>query len=182
MKKLVLIFALVCFAATSSYAVERNLYKKFKGKDEIKVFLGNVISEAKSPDVRIDTFKKIFKEVVEERLNIKFVNAKSERDADVVIDARIKDYVFTEQASPSLFGPLVFAADALTTKSAASLTVDYDVIDPSANRLLLVKRNFNTVAKMPVEVMKGEKGFVNAVKRNANRFIFRTFCEQRKKR
>ena len=124
MKKAILIFLAVCFAV-SSYARERNLYEKFKNKPHIKVYLKEVTSEAENPNAKISEFKRIFTDTHRKRINIKFVPVDSADKADVIATVKIKSYVFTEKALPSIFGVAALAADTLAPKSSAKLVVDY---------------------------------------------------------
>ena len=68
-KKLYLFLILVCICQIVC-AREANLYHKFKDYPEIKVYLDKVGDESDNPKVVRETFRKVFKEVIEKRIEI----------------------------------------------------------------------------------------------------------------
>ena len=104
------------------------------------------------------------------------------KDADVIVTAEIKEYVFTEKALPTVFGGMWgVVADTATPKSLAKLVVDYKVINAKNDKLLLEYKYFATEEKRPREDMKGAQAFIHAANKNINRFIYRAFHYQRRK-
>ncbi len=181
MKKIFLVFLVLCFAAVS-YAGERNVYEMFKEKPHIKVYLKEVTSETENPDIKISEFKRIFDDVHRKRIGIKFVPVESGDEADVIVTANIERYVFTKKVAPSLFGVAALVADTLAPKSSAKLVVDYKVTDPMTGKLITEFKDFTTDARRPVKNMEeGSKAFEFAAMKNINRFIYKTFCEQKTK-
>lgn len=175
-----LFFILICLT-TALYAYGNNLYEIFRDYQKIKVFLKEVIDQTGNPQVRIDVFKSVFGETIENRKNIAFIYVNDKKDADVIVTAKIKNYVFTERALPSFMSVWAFAADTTAPKSSAKIAVDYEIISPADNRVLLSYKNFTTDARKPIEQMKGEMGYSNSVAKNVNRFIYRAFYKQRGK-
>lgn len=183
MKKIVLIFILI-FLAAKLYASPDNLYEAFKDYYEIKVFLKDVINETEDSNVKTDVFKKVFKDVLTERVNINFIPVDNEKDADVIVISRIKDYVFTERALPMRAAPffiiaVTIIADTAEPKSAAKLIVDYEIRRPEDNKAIFSYKNLTTEARQIRENMKGEMGYIHALRENINRFIFRAFYERK---
>lgn len=176
MKRLFLLIAFIYYAA-NLYAMENNLYEKFKDDREIRIFLEDVVNETDSPAVKTDVFRNVFKETIEKRLEMKFAYTNDKKDADAVVIVRIKNYTFTANAMPFFFSTASLAADALTPKSSGKIAVDYEVIQPSDGRALLHYKNLTTEERRPHKDMEGDKGFVNSVNENVNKFIHKTFCK-----
>ena len=177
MRRLFLLSALI-FCAMNVYAREDNLYEKFKGYREIKVLLEDIVNEAKEPDVKADTFKKVFEEALCNRKGIKFICVGSKDAADVVIRAHIKNYMFTEKAMPMIFSSATLVGDALSPKSSGKLVVDYEVRGKD-DKTLAYYKNFTTEERRPQDHMKGEPGFVHSVEKSANRFIHKAFYKSK---
>ena len=181
MKKTLIVFLALCFAV-SCYAGERSLYEKFKNKPHIKVCLKEVTNEVEDPNVKVNEFKSIFADTHRKRIDIKFVPVDSADKADVIVTAKIKSYVFTEKALPSIFGVATLAADTLAPKSSAKLVVDYTLTDGKTGKVLTEYGNFTTETRRPVETMKeGDKAFRFAATENVSRFIYKTFRKQKEK-
>ncbi len=172
------LFIPICLS-TTLYAKDNNLYEMFKDYPRIKVFLKEVIDQTGNPEVEIDIFKRVFGETIENRINITFIYVNDEKDADVVVTAKIKTYTFTEKALPSFTSIWAFTADTTAPKSSAKIVVDYEIISPTDGKTLLSYKNFTTDARKPIEQMKGEMGYSSAVDKNVNRFIYRAFYKPR---
>lgn len=175
-----LFFILICLT-TTLYAYSNNLYEMFRDYQKIKVFLKEVIDQTGNPQVEIDIFKSVFGETIEDRINITFIYVNDEKNADVIVTAKIKNYVFTERALPSFTSVWAFTADTTAPKSSAKIVVDYEIISPTDSRILLSYKNFTTDARKPIEQMKGEMGYSSSVAKNVDRFIYRAFYKQRNK-
>lgn len=173
MRKLLLLFALI-FCAMNVYARDDNLYERFKSYREIKVFLGDIASDAKESAAKADTFKKVFQDALCSRQGVKFICVDSNAGADIIIQARLKDYIFTENAMPMVFSSATLVGDALSPKSSGKLIVDYEVKTPDGKSLLSY-RNFATEERKPKDDMKGEAGFTNSAAKSANRFLHKAF-------
>jgi len=185
MKKILPLFILLFFA-TTLYAGRDNLYERFKDYYEIKVFLKDVIDETKNPDVKTDVFRDVFTDALMERINIKFIPVDNENDADVIVRARIKEYVFTEEplpvrAAPVFINAISIIADTAEPKSAGRLAVDYEIQGPRDDKILFSYKKLTTEARKPRPDMKGEMGYIHALRENINRFIFRAFYKQKKR-
>ena len=174
MKKTFMFFILIC-CAINTYAMEDNLYEKFKDHREIKIYLEDVINEAKDPAVLADVFRKIFRETIEKRKGIRFVYSDDVKNADVAVTIRIKNYVFTANAMPMMFSSATLVADSLSPKSSGKLVVDYEVRGASDGKQLLSYKGFATDERRPKEDMKQDAGFINSVSKNVNRFIYKAF-------
>ncbi|MFH1594474.1 MAG: hypothetical protein ABID09_07245 [Candidatus Omnitrophota bacterium] len=166
---------------TNLYAAENNLNEMFKDMNEIKVYLREATSTIDAPDVDMVRFKEIFNDVLTKRINMSFVPVANPGDADLIIDATVKGYVFKEKVMPSIFGTAALVADTTAPKSAAKLVVDYTIYDPKDNKILATYKNFTTDARHPVKEMEDGKAFALAATKNANRFIYRAFYEQQKR-
>ena len=181
MRKIISLFFILICLTTTLYAYSNNLYERFRNYQKIKVFLKEVIDQTGNPEVEIDIFKNVFEETIENRINITFIYVNDEKNADVVVTAKIKTYVFTEKALPSFTSIWAFTADTTAPKSSAKIVVDYEIISPTDGRVLLSYKNFTTDARKPIEQMRGEMGYSSSVGKNANRFIYRAFYKQRGK-
>ncbi len=169
------LFALVL----TGNAVADNLYEDFKYKPEIRVYLKDVTSEVEDPAVNIKLFREIFNEVLLKRLNMRFVPVNSMENADVIITALIKGYVFNEKVLPSFFSTASIVADTAAPKAAAKLVVDYKVISPVDGGVILKAKNFTTDERRPQKDMNSDNAFAFAANKNVNRFIFRSFYKER---
>ena len=181
MKRIIFLFFILTCLTTTLYAYDNNLYEIFKDYQKIKVFLKEVTDRTGNPQIETDIFKRVFGETIENRKNITFINVNDEKNADVIVATKIKNYIFTERALPSFMSIWAFTADTTAPKSSAKIVVDYEIINPADNRVLLSYKNFTTDARKPIEQMKGEMGFSNAVAKNVDRFIYRAFYRQRDK-
>jgi len=180
MKKLCLFLILVCIYQTA-YARTGNLYYKFKDYPEIKVYLDKVGDESDNPKVVRETFRKVFKEVIEKRIEIKFVYVDNKKNADVIVKAKIESHIFTKNALPAVTGVFALAADATAPKSEGMFVVDYEIYAPGNDKQLLFYDNFTTSARRPRKDMEGEMGYRNAVRKNVNRFVYTAFYEQKQR-
>ncbi len=181
MRKIISLFFILICLTTTVYAYSNNLYEMFRDYQKIKVFLKEVIDQTGNPQVKTDIFKKVFRETIENRINITFIYVNDKKNADVIMTAKIKSYVFTEKALPSFMSVWAFTADTTAPKSSAKIVVDYEIISPTDGRALLSYKNFTTNTRKPREQMKGEMGYTNSVAKNVNRFIYRAFYKQRNK-
>ncbi len=182
MKKILLILMIFCFAATS-YANDRTLYGMHEGKPHIKIYLKEVTSNVNDKYVKVNVFKHVFKDVLRKRLNIKFVPVDSSKKADVIVTAKIEEYSFTKKALPTIIGGTSgLVADLTAPKSAGKLIVDYEIVDPATGKALSFFNNFTTDERRPRKHMEGEKAFQHAARKNINRFIYRAFHEQNRRR
>jgi len=180
MKTIVILIALCCMVS-SVYAASDNLYEQYKGMPEIKVYLKEVTNDTNDPHVNIKAFEKVFKDSLSKRINMNFVSVDNPKEAAVMVTAKIKKYAFTEKAKPSMFGAAAFVADTATPKSAAKLVVDYKIISPTNDKVLLEYKNFTTDERRPQADMLDANAFVNAAIKNINRFIYRAFYKKRKR-
>ncbi len=178
MKRLLLLCgAILCTSVL--YAGEENLYERYKDYGEIKVFLKDVTNETGASEVNTDVFRKVFKDALEKRKEIKFASVNDEKSADVIISARIMQYGFIEKASPMFFSSAMLVADTLSPKSSGKVAADYEVRTPSDDKVILSYKSFTTEERRPRADMKGEMGFVYSIGRNIDRFIFRAFYEKK---
>lgn len=175
MRRIFLSLALVIgFGISNLYAAEDNLYGKFKGSSEIKVFVEDAVNEAEDPAVRADVFRNTFKDTLVKRQGMRFTTVDSKDVADIVISARIKSYILTENAMPFLFSAASVAADTLSPKTTGKITVDY-AVKSSNGKILLSYKNFTTEERRPRDHMKGDAAFIHSVEKSANRFIHKSF-------
>lgn len=179
MKKIILILLLLCLTVTS-YARDRNLYERFKDAPHIKVYLKEVTSGIKDPHVDINMFKRIFKKVLEKRLNIKFISVDRAAGADVIVTARIKKYVFKKKVAPSFFGTPALVADIAAPKSEARLAVDYKITSPTTGKVLWEYKDFGRTERRPRKVMTDKKAFGYAAVKNINWFFYKAFYKERR--
>lgn len=186
MKRIALAFILL-FVATNLYAGRDNLYEMFEDYYEIKVFLRDIINESGNSDATNEGFRSAFKDVAKNRINIKFIPVDNEADADVIVNSKIREYVFTEnpapiRAVPFIMMPMVTAADIAEPKSAAKLVVDYEVRRPKDGKIIFVYKKLATDTRKPQEKMKKESGYNYALTENINKFMFRAFYKRGVKR
>lgn len=184
MKRIISLFLVFCFAfAPASYGrgPYQNLYRKFRDKKEIKVYLKSVKSDLKDVPKSVRAFQKSFKEILPKRVNVKFRQMSSERGADVVITAKITKYEFSAETLPNVISVLGAIVDTTAPKSSAKLTVDYTIFDPSGKEKLSAFKNFTTNERRPKEDMEGEKAFLHAATKNINRFLYRAFQKPKKR-
>lgn len=172
---LVMLLTMPCFAAN------KNLYEMFKGQDEIKVYLKNVETDVSQISVDTGVYREVFKEVLAKRVNKDFTLVRWAKDADVVVAARIKKYIFKDKVMPRFFSTYSLVADATAPKSSGKAVVDYKVYDPAEKKLLMEFKNFTTEERRPRVDMVGDASFRYTMEKNINRFIYRTFSKQNKK-
>lgn len=180
---LFLVVVIYLFLTSGLHASRDNLYKIFNIYPEIKVYLGGVIDETGHPDVKVDLFRNVFKDVLRKRVNIEFIPVETESEADVIINCRIRDYVFQKKAPPYRPGPLFISAiavvaDTAEPKSAAKLVVDYEVRRPEDDKVIYSYKKLTTEERQPQALMEGEMGYIAGLKENMNRFIFRAFYKR----
>jgi len=157
-----------------------NLNELFVDDPEITVFLKEVVDTTNNPDADQAVFRATFQEVLKGRQNMKFNIVQDEGSADVSIVCRIKKYVFTEKAMPRPFGTVVLVADTVDPKSAATLTVDYEVWRPGESSPALTYSDFATDKRYPVHTTDSKKAFSGASRENINRFIHKAFYKSHK--
>jgi len=180
MKKVFLGTIALCAILVTNTATA-SLYHKFKNKPEIKLYLSEVKSKVQEPHVKTAVFRKVFRDVLPTRVNIKFKSVSNPKMADAIIKATITKYKFNKKVMPSFFSTWALVADTAAPKSAAGLSVDYEIIDPKTNKVMAKLQNFTIDVRMPIEDMKGEKAFINAATKSINRFIYRSFYRQKSK-
>ncbi|NQT23604.1 MAG: hypothetical protein HQ579_09250 [Candidatus Omnitrophica bacterium] len=180
MIKKILITLILLSLAVTSHARIANLYHRYGDFPEIKVYLEKVIDESNNKDVEIDLFKQVFKEVIENRKNIKFVYVTNKKEADAIVRVKIKSHMFTQNALPSFTSTFALVADATAPKSSGKIVVDYEVYAPGKEGPILVYEDFTTEARRPRIMITGNKGYAYAVRRNVNKFIYEAFYEQRR--
>ena len=180
MRKLLIVFMSLLLVSNLN-AKEENLYKMFKGYPKIRVFLKDVTNETGEPSITEAAFRKIFKESLEKRKEIRFESVASQGDSDVVITARIKQYTFKEKAAPRPFSSITLVADTVEPKSAAKIVIDYEVCKAPGAETILSCKSFTTEERQPIKDMKGEAGCLKAIERNINRFIHKAFYEPKEK-
>ena len=181
MRKMCLCVLMLCFVC-STIADAGNLYKRFGKSKEIHVFLESAEDISGHNDVVIDEYKKVFADVLKSRINMKFVPVGSRDKADVVVSAQIKKYYFKEKVMPRLFSAYALTADMTTPKNLAKITVGYKVMDPSTGKVLWSDNNFVTEERMPRAKVDEKMAYADVVSKNVNRFIYRAFYRQNKKR
>jgi len=181
MKKILWLILMLSLSLPVYNLSAENIHERFKNSPHIRVYLREVTAGRDNDEIEIGLFKQVFKNELRERLNIKFMPVSNLDEADVIIDAHIKDYAFKKKAMPSFFSIPAFVADTTAPKSSASLTVDYQIIDPDDGKVLLRRKNFTTIERRPIEDMAGEQGFIYASEKNINRFIYRSFHEQKRR-
>ncbi len=173
------VFLMVMFFAGSGWALDKNLYDMFKDAHVIKVYLEDVKNESGSDEVKVDVFKKLLKEAFLERKKTTFDVVDTKSDADVIIVSKIRKFAFIKKAMPLMIGATSAIADTVEPKSSATLVVDYEVIRPSDGAVLISYKGFLTEARRKISRMEGENGYLLAAKRNANKFIYKAFYEQK---
>lgn len=166
-------------SATASSARENNLYTREAKDGLVSIYLKNVTNSSGLNEINTDEFKSLFQDVLNDRINITFISAKSEKEADVVVDADIKNYVFSPNVLPNVMSVYGFVADSTAPKSAAKIVVDYQVIDPATGDIIYTMDNLTTEERRPVDDMVGSAAVEYAIKGNINRFLFKTFYQQR---
>jgi len=172
----VLFFAICC---ASVYA-ERNLYEVFKGKDVIKVYLKEVKDDTGDSLVNENLFSEVFEDVIKKRINIKFEPVKSPDQADVIIEADIHKFDYKEKVHPRFYSAYALVADATAPKSSARIVVDYTVKIPGGREYKF--KRFTTEERQPREGLDKDGALKGAIIKNVNRFIYRAFYKQRKRR
>lgn len=177
MKKIGLIFLMV-FLTGVSFAGDKNLHHMFKDAPEIRVYLAEVTSEVDSPYVKVSVFKDIFKDVLEARVDFKFIPVNSPDEADAIVKAHIEKYIFTEKVLPNMLSVWAAIADTTAPKSSAKITVDYVITKPQTGKTLHEASNFTTEERRPQADMNEENAFVYGAIKNINRFLYRTFRER----
>ena len=159
-----------------------NLHDVFKDSTEIKVFLKSVANESGLPDVKVDQFKKAFKDALTDRLNVQFMAVQSEKEADIVVEANIVDYVYKNKVMPRFYSAYSLVADVSAPKNYAKIVVDYKVLEPVSGKKLLHYKRFTTEEQMPRDTMDEDMTFVGVSRKNADRFLFRAFYKKRSER
>jgi hypothetical protein len=181
MKRAGLLLLLFSFILAPDVSAE-NLYDRFKDKPEIRLYLKEVTSEVKEGHVNTSAFRDVFREVLPRRVGMKFKEARNPQAADAAVTAKLKKFTFKKDAIPMFFSVWAALADLSAPKSSAFLVVDYEIRHPRDNTLLAEFRAFTTNERRPKEDMRGPKGFRHAANKNINRFIYRAFYKQRRKR
>jgi len=181
MRKMCLCVMLLCFFC-AIIADAGNLYGTFGKAKEIRVFLETAEDISGNKDVVVDEYKKIFTEVLEGRINMKFVTVDSKDKADVVVSAQIKKYLYKEKVMPRMFSAYSLTADMTAPKSMAKITVAYKVMDPSTGKVLWKDKNFVTEERLPRAKIDEKIAYAGVVRKNVNRFVYRAFYKQNKKR
>lgn len=177
-RKIVLCFLIIAGIAFSAEA--RDHLKKFRDRDEIKVYLKDVVNKTKSDLVSPEAFRKVFDAAMAARVKVKFEVVGSEAEADVVIDAAVKTYVFKAKVMPRFYSTYALVADATAPKSFAKVIVDYKVYEARTGKKLLEFPNFTTEERLPVDMM-AETGPGNAaLKKSIDRFVFKAFYKGRR--
>ncbi len=178
MNKLKYIIVLLAFVFFSGAAFSDNLYSRFDGKDEIKVYMES-FRDVSGKGIDAGLFKKLFSEALAKRINIKFVMVDDVRSADVVIICEARRYEYREKVLPRFFSAYALVADTTSPKSLAVLSMNYDVIEPATGKEIFTLRDFTTETRMPVNEMKGRNAVENAISQNVDRFVYRTFYKQK---
>ena len=171
-----MVFALVSmFLVVNAYAADNNLYERFEDYNEIKIYIHEVRNEAANPVVDEKLFASGFKEAFHSRKTLRFKVVDNKSEADVVIKAGIREYVFTEEAFPLAISPLFVAADLINPKSSARLVVDYEIVDAKTGKVLTVFKNFTTYSRrLRAKITEGEY-YKETIRENARRFILAAF-------
>lgn len=159
----------------SSMAYSENLHRRFKDSPLVKVFLKDVRDDSGNPAVSVEDYRRIFRETLDDRVNMKFRAVDSDAEADVVVEADIKSYAFSEKPLPRFYSAYAVVADVTAPKSSGKIVVDYRVKEPSSGKMLLHFRSFTTEQSMPMKDMEGPSGFVNTAGESIDRFIYRAF-------
>ena len=84
MKKVFLGTIALCAILVANTATA-SLYHKFKNKPEIKLYLSEVKSKVQDPHVKTAVFRKVFRDVLPTRVNIKFKSVSNPKMADAII-------------------------------------------------------------------------------------------------
>ena len=181
MKKIsFLIIAFVSLMVFSAFASEDNLHHLFKDYSVIKIYLNNVeITASHDGEVNEKDFREVFKEMAEKRINIKFEPVDTADQADVVVNAHIEEYVYRKRVLPRVTSLWALIADGTRPKSMGKLRIDYEITCPNHNNHKVARENFITEERLPVEDMYKEIAFIHSARRNVNRFLYRTFYEQK---
>ncbi len=127
-----------------------NLYERFEGK-RVKVFMSPIKDSTANRKVDPVILKTRLEEALKARKSTKFVVVQTAQEAELSIDADIKDFWWTDHDPVDMITGLSgAAADAVIVEDYARLQVDVKVTEVSKNRIIWQDRVMATVTKKPM--------------------------------
>jgi hypothetical protein len=153
MKVKLLIAILIGFLACPNLCVradEAGLYHRFNGKS-VKVHLAPVKDSTADHKVDPARLHKGLEEALRARKSIRFVMVPRLEEAEILIEADIKDFMWTDHDPVDMItGIGGTAADAVIVEDYAKLHADVRVTDVSKNKVIWQRRVRATKTKKPM--------------------------------
>lgn len=169
---------MILFSLVISSAQAENLYEDFQGYGRIRVFLNEVANQSGQDNLKSGMFRAVFKKVLASRKKIKFVYVDKEENADVIVNAVIKNYDFKKKAFPPFYNIYTLVPDLIMPSGSVTITVDYRVNKVASLKIPLFFNNFKTAFRIRDSKLTDEMNIYNAMWENINRFIYRAFYKQ----
>ncbi|MDD4203010.1 MAG: hypothetical protein PHQ52_06045 [Candidatus Omnitrophica bacterium] len=176
-----LLILMICFVSVSqSYA--KNLYAKFRGVDPIAIYVDKIDNSSGDKAVTTEKVKSVFKDIVEERKEVKFKVVSDIKDADVVIDIDVKEYEFTDKAGVRLTGGMWgVVGDTAEPKNMCIVKATYVVRDPKTGNIITRENNVFAEARKPRETFKQDQTTHEAIEKNVETFLVKVFYQPKKR-
>ena len=129
----------VCVGASSACAEYGPIGSSFKGKEPVKVYIGEMANESGQSQVTPETYKKDLEQGLRNRKSLTFQIVPTAAESDIQIAAVIKQYRYLERGplKPSIgIQTTLLDAAASATHNYAEMTVDYTVTDTKTGKAL----------------------------------------------
>ncbi|MBL7073053.1 MAG: hypothetical protein ISS33_04665 [Candidatus Omnitrophica bacterium] len=172
MKKVLLgvvICCMVLIAHNGECRPQDNLYKMFSKKDQVKVFVHDAQDKSNAQKVDLRELRQEIEDALILRKSINFEVVSNKAEADIVIDCKVKEFVWMEEDPlDNVHGVVDFVADAVMIANYARLQAIFTVKDASSGKVLwkrtikatLTEKDMDEAKSMPMANERAIKVFI----------------------
>jgi hypothetical protein len=163
--------------AAAGFAHAQNLYTKYNG-GAVKIFISEIKNSTQEADVNTQTLKTEIEKALKERKSITFRFVSTAEEAEIVIDATVNEFMWTDHDPVDmLVGVAGTAADVAMVEDYARLQADVTVTDNKSKKTVWRERVLATITKKP---MTKSESFPLVAENFAKSFIKSCFSKKSK--
>ena len=114
---------------------KKNLYKKFSGKEEVKVYVMNVTDSSGKAKADLRALKETLENALTTRMTINFKVVPDEKEADIIIAADITEFTYMDtDPIDNISGSAAIVYDAMTQEHYVRMQAVFTVTDAKKNK------------------------------------------------
>jgi len=158
----VITVALLFLFSGEAFAQRETIMEYFDRMGTIKTYVADIVNNSGDNKINVDELEKNIENALAARLSHTFQIVRDKRDADIIVNGEIVEYVFTEKDPIDMVTGMASAAyDLLTTEHYARMQIVMSITDAKSGKVLWEDRFKSTITN-PTMTEEESYGRINS--------------------